>query len=214
MPTRIRTGAAGLRTQRATLAMLLSMGLAQAQSPAPESGDTEPALFRTLVGAWATEGDAWLHGHGQPPIRDRGHALVSRVNAGKALLLEACGTQGGEPIAALQLLAYDAAHASYRSVWSDSTSGDLFVSEAAGDGESRDLLFDGLSRDPHTGRRDKHWHYRIRLLDGDTLEMDYLDPALPEAERVVFSSRYRRLADSGPAHACRQTGAAPAGRAP
>jgi hypothetical protein len=147
----------------ATMALLASLAMAQAEKKQPEMTPEEKAEMEAYMkagtpgpqhqqlastaGSYDMKVKGW-HDPKQPPSEDTGTATRTMSLDGRVLVEEVTSTMMGMPFNGHGMMGYDNVSGKYWSTWNDSMSTGLMVSQGTCDPTGKTCTFTGTWNDP------------------------------------------------------------------
>jgi hypothetical protein len=150
----------------------------------------EHERFAKMVGTWDTEMKMWM-APGTEPMVSKGTARFELMLDGRYVRQDFQGEMMGKPFTGVAIDGYDRIKKKYVSIWMDSESTGIYVSEGlpAGNGT---YVYYGEMDDPMTGVHDKIAKSVARELSDDKLVFEMYDQPPGSDEFKTMEITYTR----------------------
>ena len=196
MLKRVRTVAGGVALVVVALVVSIQVISQEKTAPAPPEGESlaeqmaqwaklnskgpEHERFKDMLGSWQTSTKMWM-APGMEPMVSEGTAEFRLILDGRYIEQKYhCPSLGGpQGFEGLGLEGYDRTKKKYVSIWMDSMSTGIYISEGTVDPTGKIFTYFGRMDDPMTGQRDKVVKSIARIIDDDKVVFDMYD-TLPD----------------------------------
>lgn len=134
----------------------------------------EHERFKEMVGTWDTLTRMWM-APGAKPMETKGTATFRLILDGRYVEQRYKCLMGDQPFEGLGIEGFDRLKKKYVSIWMDSTSTGIFMSEGTVDPSGKVYTYYGKVDDPLTGQKDKVVKCVIRQIDNDRVLFEMFD---------------------------------------
>jgi hypothetical protein len=159
-------------------------GLPDFPPPGPEH-----AQLKELAGTF--DAQVTMHFEGGKTADSKGMMKRQMILDGRFLQEDYDGTFGGKPFKGVGISGYDPSKKKYVSIWADSVSNALMVSEGTYDAKTKTYTYTGEEVDPTTGKKYKTRDV-VKVLSPDEQTMEMYRTADGGKETKVLDIRYTR----------------------
>ena len=151
----------------------------------------EHKAFADMVGKWDTLTRMWMAPE-MPPMESLGGAEFELMLGGRYVQQTYRCPSMGMPFEGVGITGYDKFKKKYVSIWMDSMSTAIGISEGTPDASGRVFTYYGTVDDPLTGERGMMTRTVIREVDDDKVVMEMHEKRSASDERKVMEIEYTR----------------------